>query len=268
MSKRAFWSWIAIIAGLILVAQQLGIVAVGFGALFWPSLLILWGVSRLSRNMRQPILLEAPARKGTAALAAANEESATFSVPIDPATHKSDIQISPISSTLTLQPGRDDGTLIIGRASTEYARHVTQDNYVQQVHLSARRGDAGQWDFWLTPQLAHRLTLILGTGRAQIDLSTLDITTLTLDRSSGACTVLLPEAGDTFVKVIGGPGRLTLITTPSAALSIGAPDSADLEFDTERFPGGDGLYQSPHWERAASQISIEIEPGSGPITIR
>ena len=228
MSRRVFWSWLAIIAGLILVAQQLGWVAAGFNSLFWPSVLILWGVSRLSRNMGRNRLPH-PTGKPTEAIAATSTSPDTFNVPIDPATHKTDIQIAPIASSLTIQPGHDDGTLIIGRADTDLARHVQQDNYVQQVHLSARTGDVGQWDFWLSPLLAHKLTLILGTGRSQVDLTSLDITTLTLDRSSGACTVLLPEAGDTFIKVLGGPGRLTFITSPTIALSVSVPDSTDQE---------------------------------------
>ena len=266
MSRRAFWSWLAIIAGFILVGQQLGLIAVSFSALFWPSLLILWGVSRLSSNMQREFVLPEPDQKRTASLPANTDD--TFTVPLAKETFKSDIQLAPIASAMTIQPGLEDGTLIIGRVSTAYARSVTQVNRTQKVHLSAERGDSGHWDFWLNPQIAHRLNLVLGTGRSQIDLSSLDITNLTLNRSSGSCTVLLPEAGDTRVQIEGGPGRLILITSPTAALSVNAPDSAELEIDTTRFPGGDGLYQSANWDRAASQVWIEIGAGSGKITIR
>ena len=264
MSKRALWAWIAIIAGLILLTQELGLVAVSFGALFWPSMMILWGVHRLGRAWQPRRQL--PAGPQPEAELAANNK-ATLHIPLTPDSYKGEIQLSPGAADLTVQPGQPDDNLLLGNLNTPYARYANQQGSTQQLHLSARRAQPGRWDLWLHPTLPLKLKLTLGSGATRLDLAPLTITQLTIDRSNGRCTALLPETGDTIVKVEGGPGDLTLIVAPSAALTINAPDSARLKLDQQRFPGRDGFYQSAHWSHAASQIWIDIAAGAGTVEI-
>ena len=265
MSRGAFWAWVLIVAGLILLAQELGLVAVSFGALFWPSMMILWGVHRLGRTWQPRKQLPAGPKP---AAALASGDNADLHIPIEPDCYKGEIQLSPGAAHLTLQPGRDDGNLLIGNVNTPYNRHQEQRGSTQRLHLSAKRSHPGKWDFWLHPTLPLKLKLVLGSGTTRLDLTPLTVTQLTIDRSNGRCVALLPDNGDTVIKVEGGPGDLTLISAPAAAVTINAPDSVRLKRDEARFPGRDGFYQSPSWNHAASQIWIDIVAGAGTIEIR
>jgi hypothetical protein len=129
------------------------------------------------------------------------------------------------------------------------------------------RGD--QWNLALSPRAAFALDANIGAGDATIDLTGLDIRSLSVETGAGRNTVILPENGQFDATITGGVGQLVVEIPPEMAARIqvdrglGGLDVA-RRFDRQ---GGD-LYESGNWETSDNRVTIEIKVGIGQVTIR
>jgi len=131
-----------------------------------------------------------------------------------------------------------------------------------------------RWDVSLSPDVSLDLSLDAGSGPGEYDLSGLQISELFLDVGSGPITIVLPS-DSTFDATIDGGSGLLSITLPK---SVGArvvidsgsgPISPDERFRlVEGDRRGDGTWETDNYGTAHHTILLEIDQGSGPITIR
>jgi hypothetical protein len=150
-----------------------------------------------------------------------------------------------------------------------------------------------QWQIGLSPTVPVELNLELGSGRVSGALDELRLNSLIVDAGSGPAelalpdgeydvqlnagsgplTVILPAAGHHQIVVDGGSGPLTLRVPESIAARLAAEDgSGPLRVSIARLEqmSGDneeGVWQTPDYFGADDRLEIQVEVGSGPVTV-
>jgi hypothetical protein len=131
-----------------------------------------------------------------------------------------------------------------------------------------------RWTLGLNPRVEYDLTLDTGSGSYELDLRKLTLRSFALDSGSGHMVLTLPDAEK-------APRRFRL-NTGSGAVDIRAPEGAALrvEYDggsgaliapgLHKVGGGrrDGVYESAGFSLGGQYIVIELDGGSGSVTIR
>ncbi len=154
---------------------------------------------------------------------------------------------------------------------------VILDSHASGIWFGAVFSDhrpAARWDVKLSPEVPLDLSLDAGSGVGEFDLSGLQISELSLDAGSGPITVALPSDSTFDATIDGGSGPLS-ITLPQSVGARLVIDSGSGPFSPyERFRlvegdrRGDGTWETDNYHTADHTISLEIDQGSGPITIR
>jgi hypothetical protein len=157
-----------------------------------------------------------------------------------------------------------------------------------------------EWDIGLSPDVPLFLQLHGGVGKAQLDLSDLQLTGVDLELDVGDMEVILPETGEVYtVKVKGGVGEVH-ITIPEGVnvrvdldgdvgdFIIEVPEDAAVRLDAETdvgdirvpssmrkvsgeeddFIGESGVWETTGYSSADRRITIEFKGGVGRLTIR
>lgn len=153
-----------------------------------------------------------------------------------------------------------------------------------------REGD--QWNLGVTTAIPLELDLDFASGRADANLVGVQLTDLVVDGGSGVYTLILPDgAYDAEIDGGSGSGTVTLPMTASGeykldggsgAISIEVPSSLALQIEFESGSGGisadnqltlieedgrDSVWQSENYDTASQQVELEIDGGSGHITV-
>jgi hypothetical protein len=152
-----------------------------------------------------------------------------------------------------------------------------------------------RWNIGLSPELPLDLTIESGVGRANLDLSELDLSALTVSSGVGETFLLLPASSEPYAATVNnGVGETTITIAEGAALDltldggigsvvIDVPDNAALHIEASGGLGEvhvpDGLahnqasgdydvWESPGFASAESPITINFSGGIGGLTIR
>lgn len=130
------------------------------------------------------------------------------------------------------------------------------------------------WAVKLSPEIPLDLSLDAGSGPGEYDLSGLQISKLLLDVGSGPTTIVLPSDSTFDATIDGGSGPLN-ITFPESVGARLVIDSGSGPFSPdERFRlvegdrRGDGTWETDNYGTAPHTVFLEIDQGSGPITIQ
>ncbi len=136
-----------------------------------------------------------------------------------------------------------------------------------------RRGEQ-RWLVEVSPDVDLDLTLNGGSGRCEVDLRGLQITGLHLDVGSGPIDLSLPGE-DTFDAVIeGGSGPLAISVPGDVGVRVVLESGSGPFRPAERFAlvsgerDSDGVWETGNWRTADEQIELQIDQGSGSVTIR
>jgi hypothetical protein len=135
-------------------------------------------------------------------------------------------------------------------------------------------GNEERWDVGLSSDVLYDLNLDFGSGTHDVDLGDLLVTDFRVDQGSGHTTLTLPSSGKVEASLDLGSGGLD-ITLPGSMeaqveLDKGSGDfRPGPRFKLERGrESGDSTWETDNFDGAADRISIEIDMGSGDITIR
>ncbi len=182
-----------------------------------------------------------------------------------------------------LQLSGGDGRYIV-RGSVEGKREpdVEVDDGGDLVEVTIDDGDDG-WLFrssggasghlLLGSAVPYHLALELGSGQAGLDLSDVRVEELELDASSGSVALVLPNHGPGSVAIDGGSGSVAIRLSPDLEARI-VVDQGSGSFDPgerlEQIEGDedDQIYETPGYASSSAGIEVEIDGGSGAITIR
>ena len=131
-----------------------------------------------------------------------------------------------------------------------------------------------RWDVGLSPDVPLDLTLDAGSGPGDFDLAGLQVSRLVLDAGSGPVDLVLPSGSTFEAKIDGGSGPLTIALPRSVGARVeldsgSGPFRPDARFQLVQGKlHGDGTWETDNYRTAEHTITLEIDQGSGPITIR
>ena len=167
------------------------------------------------------------------------------------------------------------GDLIFNVTKANGEATLVLNSYLQGVSYGVFNFDdaKARWDVGLNPSVEYELNLDVGSGTCDFDLSEFDMHYLEMDGGSGSVTMSLPM--DSFTgRIDGGSGAITIIV----------PDNVGVQLEIDRGSGGLHLndsfviisgetddyatWQTTGYDNAEVQISMEIDQGSGSLSIR
>jgi len=124
------------------------------------------------------------------------------------------------------------------------------------------------WDLNLTDAIPLDLTLNLGAGNLDADLSKLDLDSLFINTAVGSTSVSLPAQDDLVVGTNGAIGQI-LVTIPEG---VGVRVQAETALVSVQMPPGfvrqENVYQSPDYELATQQVDMTIKLAIGSVVVR
>jgi len=301
-----FWPLVLIGVGVIFLLANFGYLqAENVWAVlwrFWPALLILVGIDILFGS-RSTIGAVISALLGLAVIAAvialiwlapqipalrplttvAELRTERVTQPLEGIT-EARVVMDVGSAEATLYDLEESASLIEADVSHtgELSFDVSKRGSRAEVRLDVRRsapiswfsGQRERWHVGLSREALYEIELDAGSGTCDLDLSGLQVTDFRLDLGSGETTLKLPASGNVAGKMDAGSGGLD-ITLPDGMAARVELDNGSGEFR----PGprlqlvrgkerGDGVWETAGYATAANRVSMEIEMGSGIVSIR
>lgn len=292
---------------------------------FWPVLLILAGLSLILRRLWWPLsgimwMLAAGAFvwlliNPPAFLPAARTieyQQGTFREPLGQARSAS------VTLDLSVNPARvyslaESGDLI--SAKLNYLGEIVFDvsgDTEKTIRLDQTTGPSfwtfrwdaliGQnlapWEIGLTPEIPLALTVDVGTGKTELDLTRLKLESLVVDGGTGQVEITLPEdrgrytfnldvsTGSAKVKipagasldlnVDGGTGSLVIEVAKDAGVQVEVADGGvgklnlPAGYDKVRDGNDDdeGVWENQSYTSTAAPVRIKLDISTGSVTIR
>ncbi|HEU5288648.1 MAG TPA: DUF5668 domain-containing protein [Candidatus Limnocylindria bacterium] len=240
-------------------------------ARLWPVLIILAGVDLLLRPRsfaaaaiaEIAIVVATFAYLFTATTLAPASLAYTVNVPRAAATELS-LTVNYGAGTLTLAGGGTD--LVAVRSSEQDVKQtVDQTGSFAGVTLSSREdgtfwGRDRNWDVRLPSDVQTGMTLNLGAGDFDVDLTNVRTSRATINAGASDLTVTLPKpSGNVPMTISGGASSLTLIVPAGVEYAVttkGVMHSVQ------------GVTQSAGYATAADRVTIEVSIAAGSVTIR
>ena len=166
-----------------------------------------------------------------------------------------------------------DGTFRSSRATLD--KHVTTDDGIADVLLDSTGegwfsfgGGNNVWDVALSPDLPLELILTLNAVNANVDLSSLNITTLNLAMNAGEGTITLPNAAQSTITIDANAASLTLVVPPGTEARIIAETSASNVDADARFSKNGNIYTTAGWDKADVRLDINLDASAAGVTVK
>ncbi len=259
-----FWGIVIVLAGVLLLLQQMNLLAFNFWAVFWPLLLILAGIWFLLG----PTLFRRELRPEA------------VSIPLEGAT-QADIRFRHGAGSLHLGALPDGGDLLsgtcVGGAEVDVHRHddrikarLRTDSEMWFNFPGTLGGRGLAWDLNLNPSVALSLKVESGASESNLDLSGLRVNELEVQTGASATDITLPaRAGFTRVVVKAGAAAVNIRLPEGVAGRINIQSGlAGINVDKARFLPVAGGYESADYATVANRAEIRVETGVGSIDIR
>jgi hypothetical protein len=262
---RFFWGMLVILLGIMLLLNTMGILTINAWQVFWPVALIVVG----------GWLLLGPVfnKRG-------NVESQNLSLPLDQA------------SALYIKLNHGAGRLHIGSGPIGSPDAVTgsfvggveydsqQDGNELKVKLNTPSdlfwnmapfgGFQGfTWDISLNRHIPLRLKINSGASEANIDLTDLKVTDLSIDTGASSTNLIMPAAaGITHVKIHSGAASVQIKIPEGVGARFAIKQGmAGIHVDTSRFVNNNGVYETYGYASNPNRIEAIIDTGVGAIDI-
>ncbi|MBI3764521.1 MAG: hypothetical protein HY260_21990 [Chloroflexi bacterium] len=274
MSSRFFWPIFLIVAGVLFMLDNFGLLPGSAWGWIWPLLLVSVGVNLLLRwNRRRPAATGSPLWSG----GAVND-----SLPLDGAT-SAQIVLRHGAGRLTVRAGGDPAVLFAGTFDGGLDKQVYRSGDRIEVTLRSDPpgwgpwmwpGEFGRggldWEMSLNPNISLSLSLETGASNCDLDLSALRVTDLALKTGASATDITLPaQAGFTRVRIAAGAAAVRVKVPDGVAARIrGRMGLGALNVDQSRFSRRDGTYESSGFESATNRAELEIDGGVGEVSVR
>jgi hypothetical protein len=159
----------------------------------------------------------------------------------------------------------------------ELERDVEVEGYLASLSLRSESGPMGvfgtweqpySWNLRLSPDIPLDLSVDVGVGEAELDLTGLVLRRLEVSQGMGRTVVTLPDEGRFTVEIDSGIGE-TVVLIPEGI-------EARIEFSTgisgRRAPAGydcdNGICTSPGYAGADDRVELEISHAIGNVVVR
>jgi hypothetical protein len=262
-----FWGGILVLAGILLLLDNLGLLTLNVWGLIWPLFLIGLGLWLLWRYLAGPPTPQV-------------EEAA---IPLEDA-RQAQVRIRHGAGRLYVTAGADQHELASGTFGGGLEYQTRRDGDLLDVDMRPsshsfpevmmpwnwRARGALDWSLALNGEIPLSLHLETGASDTRLDLSELHLTELRLQTGASSTDLTLPaHAGFTRADLRAGAASLSIRVPSGAAARIQIRGSlAGINVDTNRFPRMGNMYQSPDYDAAPNKIDVDIEAGVGAIDVR
>lgn len=191
---------------------------------------------------------------------------------------RAEIALRPAVARLHLSAHEDAEALVEGTVTTgaseelEQSFSVAGDLAVLRL-ASVRRfpfisfNENLSWELRLNPQIPLELSVEAGVGRAELELTDLNLVALTLSTGVGESRITLPAEGRFEVRVRSGVGATTIRIPRGLAARIRVSAGLGSTHVLGDYRRQDGLYLSPDYDGAEHRVDLEVEAGIGEVTI-
>jgi len=290
-----FWPIVIIGAGALLLLDNLGWLPAGWWAALrqlWPVLIILLGLDMLL-GRRTPVRVLAVLLLGGLIVAGALTWAAIRASQLPPGQPQALSQAADGAERLEAVIAFDAGELNVSAlgpsnavmeaaiengpsetARQDYAvsggvgalRLEQSANRLLAPFVAAQRTGA-VWDVRFAPALLLVLDVRTGAGFTSLDLTGLDLETLTLRAGVGQTVVTFPEGG-AAASVSAGVGDTTLYLPASLPARITVQSGLANVSVPPRFSRADNVYTTPGFDPESEFLELEVQAGVGRVTVR
>jgi hypothetical protein len=196
--------------------------------------------------------------------------------------HTATVEIHYPSGTGSLKALSNSPDLMEGEVthSGNLINTMTTSGDSAHLTLSSQSNDGGpffdfgqqRWNFSLNPSVTYDLQLEQGSGSTTFDLGQFNLHALSLDMGSGDSRVNLPAAGQYTFRLQLGSGSVNVQAPQGVSVQV----KYQIGSGSLRTPGlqrvsGDqreGVYQSANYSQGGPYVNIDLQMGSGSVTVR
>jgi hypothetical protein len=258
-----FWGAILLLAGILLLLQNLGLLAVDFWQILWPAVIILggawllWGATRGRKTL----------------------PSESFRVPLDGA-EKLRLDLHYGAGRLHLEPGSPAVSALEGTFEGGVEHEVRRQGAAIVVDLRVPTDrmldfvpwgtDHGlDWAVLLSESPDIELNVDAGASENRLDLERLHVSRLTFKTGASATYIRFserPENAQAEISLGAASAELTIPAGVSASIRIKSGLSG-IKVDERRFPKRGEVYESVDFESAPHRLTLGVESGVGSVEI-
>jgi hypothetical protein len=259
-----FWGGLLVLAGILLLLQNLGIITGNIWGIIWPLILIFFGVQ---------FLLSVTGRGG-------HLEAQKLALPVN-GSSQATVQFNHGAGFLRVDSSAEPGLLLSG--TFEGGVECNQVNQGLTNRIELRPSRLYFWDFpwyfgyhrgfgWtvgISPDIPLMLELKTGASETDLDLTHLKVTDLRLETGASSTTVRMPEAaGFTQARIQCGVASVDIRVPNQVAARIEVKSGlAGINIDTRRFIQSGNLYETSDYASAENKVNLYIETGVGSVTV-
>jgi hypothetical protein len=262
MNNRIFWPLLLILFGVLLLLDNFDILPGSVFGYIWPLVLIYFGISvLLSRGSRPEPVEDSTTLEGARSAAVALKHGA---------------------GELLVRGGAPADLLYSGIFAGGVDKHFDRPADRLSVTLAGRTPDwfrwpgamfgphGMNWDVRLNETVPLALSVESGASSTRLDLSSLRVTDLNIQTGASSTVVTLPaRAGHTRARLSAGAASVDITVPEGVAARIkGMVGVGSLDVDQHRFPRHNGIYASPDFDHAENRVELDVEGGVGSVRVR
>jgi energy-coupling factor transporter transmembrane protein EcfT len=262
--NNLFWGIVIIIAGVLLLLNQLGLIPGNFWGIFWPLLLIVLGLWFLfgMTMFRHAVKAE------------------NLSIPLE-GVSEAEIELNHGAGRLRVSGLGDSNDLLSGSFYGGVEQELSRQGGRLRLTLKAPfdrywffppvgRHETLDWSLSFNQGVPLKLILKTGASETVMDLSNLKVTELEIETGASSNQITLPaNAGFTRASIHAGAASIKLQVPDGVAGRIHTQGAlTGTNIDTRRYPPTAGGYETVGFDSAANRVEIYIEAGVGSIEVR
>ncbi len=255
-----FWGALLVLLGVLFFLQAAHLITGDVWSWFWPLLIIAVGAWILMGGFRARTRFESAEK---------------FSVPLQGA-RQARLTIEHGMGHTDLRAGANPGDFLTGVSAVGMEQKTRLDGDKLEVEIGAGPSfipfvgpESGMWEYRLNPDIPTSLRIEAGASRLDLDLTDLQITTLSYEGGASNLNLTLPaRVANTLVDINAGAASINLKVPEGVALRLRRKGVGSMSIDTQRFPMRDtGLYQSADYDTAQYHADVTLDGGATSLTV-
>jgi hypothetical protein len=258
------WPLVLIAAGGVFLLQDLE--RIDADIVLWPVILIAVGLG---------VVLSAVPSRGRGV------QTVTESVPFEGAT-SARIRLKHGAGRLSVHAMLDPDLLLQGTFAGGVDKDVARRGGEVEVTLRQRPA-AGldyvfpwnwghgplDWSIGVSRRVPLRLDVDAGANRADLDLSELSVSDLTVSTGASETNLTVPAKGRTTARVKAGAAAVRVrVPERVAARVVVKGGLSSTKVDETRFPRSGGEFRSPDFDTAVDRVDLSIDAGAASVEVR
>jgi predicted membrane protein len=258
-----FWGAVVVLLGVVLLMNNLHLVAFNVWTFFWPVLLVLLGLWFLLGPTWQK----------------KNLDTIQTTIPLQDTTSAS-VEFHHGAGRLEINASARPGELVNGWFTGGVTSEIHRDGAFTslQLHTPSDMAFEGPWPTgshgyeWvvgLSPEIPLKLVFKTGASESIFDLSQLKVTNLTLETGASSTEITLPaNAGMTSAQIKSGVASVKIHVPAGVGARIHVKSGlSGINVDTTRFIREGEDYVSTDYASTVNKLDLDVETGVGSVDI-